>query len=399
MNGRTVVDLADADFLCAVDDPDGVEVMAAGLAAAGVGECTTTIGCPSAWGGPRRARLHRAVEGLGLVYPHAAGDLVPRALLIAASHADAATTVCTVVETLLVPGEPPGSHPSPDAELWTAQRVVRDGGTWRIDQCAAGDATESEDLVVFAARSELVLVDGAVADRLLHDLDSAAAGARVVRVDRGLVERHGRRWTPVEPIDFGFPEPPVAPPRKLPRALLVLALAAVVVLGAAGLIARWPQSAAGARLTQSVGPVTLTVPDGWRRTALSGDRPDDGRGLRAVFADDGDGRRLIVVVTALRPGATRETVARSMANRMAQRGDDVVVEFAAESTYGGRPVISYREVPASGPAVSWYVAVEPAGQDPTAAPLQVSIGCQPGTGEDPIDPPCRAAVATVRVER
>ncbi len=399
MNGRTVVDLADADFLCAVDDPDGVEVLAAGLAAVGVGETTTTIGCPSSWGRPRRARLHRALEGIGPVRPHVAAELVPRALLIAASHADAAITVCTVVETLLVPGEPPGSGHLPEAELWTAQRVVRDGGTWRIDQCAAGDATESEDLVAFAARSELVLVDGAVADRLLPVLDGAAAGARVVPVDRGLVERHGWRWKPVEPIDFGFPEPPVAPPRKLSRALLVLMLVGVVVLGAAGVIARWPQSAADVRMTQSVGPVTLTVPQDWRRTVLSGDRPDDGRGLRAVFADDGDGRRLIVVVTVLRPGATRESVARSMANRIAQRGDDVVVEFAAESTYGGRPVISYREVPASGPAVSWYIVVEPAGQGPAAAPLQVSIGCQPGTGEDPIDPPCRTAVATVRISR
>lgn len=399
MSGRTVVDLADADFLCAVDDPDGVAVLTAGLAAVGVGERTTTIGCPSAWGRPRRARLHRALEGICPVRPHVAPDLVPRALLIAASHADAAITVCTVVETLLVPGEPPGSGHLPDAEVWTAQRVVRDGSMWRIAECAAGDATDTEDLATLAARSELVLMDGAVADRMLPVLDGAAAGARVVRVDRGLVERHGARWRQTDRIDFGFPEPPVAPPRRLPRALLVLVLVAVVVLGVAGLIARWPQSPADARTTQSVGPVTLTVPDGWRRTALTGDRPDEGRGLRAVFADDGDGRRLIVVVTALRPGATRETVARSLANRMAQRGDDVVVEFAAESTYGGRPVISYREVPASGPAVSWYVAVEPAGQDPTAAPLQVSIGCQPGTGEDPIDPPCRAAVSTVRVER
>ncbi|MFZ2511261.1 MAG: hypothetical protein WAW85_09265 [Gordonia sp. (in: high G+C Gram-positive bacteria)] len=87
---------------------------------------------------------------------------------------------------------------------------------------------------------------------------------------------------------------------------------------------------------------------GWRRTELSCDRADDGRGLRAVFADGADRRRLIVVVTALRDGADRDSVAQSLANRIAQRGDDVVVEFAPASSYGGREVISYREAPRIG---------------------------------------------------
>jgi len=52
-------------------------------------------------------------------------------------------------------------------------------------------------------------------------------------------------------------------------------------------------------------------------------------------------------------------------------------------------VISYREAPASGPPVRWYILVDDA--------VQVSLGCQAGTGTADIDPPCRRAVASVRV--
>ncbi|MFZ2509654.1 MAG: type VII secretion-associated protein, partial [Gordonia sp. (in: high G+C Gram-positive bacteria)] len=74
---------------------------------------------------------------------------------------------------------------------------------------------------------------------------------------------------------------------------------------------------------------------------------------------------------------------------ISQRGDDVVVEFSADAVYGGRQVISYREAPASGAAIAWYVLVD--------GTTQISVGCQAGTGPAPIDPPCQAAVTSISV--
>ena len=382
--GRAVADLADADFLRAVDGPDGVAALTTGVTALQLNPETTTIGCPSTWGRPRRGRLHRAVQQ---VCP--SGRLVPRALLIAASHADAATSSVVVIETLLVPGERPGEHPDP----WSAQWVSRTGSAWRIERSEAGEAPGHGDsevpdaLVAFAGAAEVVLVDGP-GEMTEEALRRALPGARVARVERALVRRHGHRWQPPEPVDFAFPEPPIAPARRVPRVAVVLAAAVVLALIVAGLAARWPRQATAALTPlHTIGPVAVEIPADWRRTELSGDRADDGRGLRAVFADGTDGRRLIVVVTALRDGADRESVAQSLANRIAQRGDDVVVEFAPASSYGGREVISYREAPESGPAIRWYVLVDDG--------LQVSVGCQDGNGAQRIDPVCARAVGSV----
>ncbi|MFT3663229.1 MAG: type VII secretion-associated protein [Gordonia sp. (in: high G+C Gram-positive bacteria)] len=382
--GPAVVDLADAAFLTAVDDPDGVHALTVGLRACGVGPGTTTIGYPSTWGRPRRERLECALVGLGY---GASPTPVPRALLIAASHADAAVMTCVVIETLLIPGEPP------DGRAWSAQRAVRDGGAWRIDAGTAGEIDDDparRELLDLVAGADLVLVDGAAAGSVSSA--TTAPGRRVIAVDRALVRRHGERWSGpfrhgAARLDFGFPPPPDAVSRRAARVVLVLAAATVLALGATGAVARWSRPGAAAVSTQRVGPVAMEVPAGWARTELSGDRPGDGRGVRAVFADRDDGRRLIVVVTALRPGATRASVAESMAHRIGQRGDDVVVEFAAGARYAGRSVIAYREVPASGPAVRWYIVVDP------GTPLQVSIGCQAGSGE--VEAVCRSAVASV----
>ena len=84
----------------------------------------------------------------------------------------------------------------------------------------------------------------------------------------------------------------------------------------------------------------------------------------------------------------RESVAGSLRNRIEQRGDDVVTEFSAATRFGGRDVIGYRESPASGGAIRWYVVVDDG--------LQVSIGCQAGTAAESPDDECAAAVRSVR---
>ncbi|MFT3714567.1 MAG: type VII secretion-associated protein [Gordonia sp. (in: high G+C Gram-positive bacteria)] len=195
-------------------------------------------------------------------------------------------------------------------------------------------------------------------------------------------------------IDFGFEPPRFARRRRTGRAMAAAVVLAVVVLGAVGAYGHWSRSRAPAAQRQVLGAVAVDVPGDWRRTALSDDDAD-GRGLRAVFADPDDGRRLIVVVTGLQPGATLRSVAVSLRNRIAQRGGDRdgdagVREFSAATRYAGRDVVSYREAPASGPAVHWYVQV--------IGDRQVSIGCQDGTGEAAVDGPCRGAVGSVRRE-
>ncbi len=307
-----------------------------------------------------------------------------RAEAIAASHSDAMIRRCAVIERLMIDGEDPDEPPA-----WAGKLVVRSGEGWRITDWDAGESVA--DLVAladFAGRAELVVLD-ALGEEPVAALARVLPTVRVAGTDPGLLTAHER--CAAAPAGFVFPPPPAPRSRRRGRLLAVGLLAAVVLLGGLGVVARWPRPASAVpAAVQRVGPVSVRVPAPWRRTELSGDRPDDGRGLRAVFAAPDDGRRLITVVTALRPGATRESVAASLAGRAAQRGDDVVVEFSASSSYAGREVISYREAPVSGPAVRWYIVVLDG--------IQVSTGCQDGTGAESVDDACRTAVASLRLD-
>ncbi|MFT4087217.1 MAG: type VII secretion-associated protein, partial [Gordonia sp. (in: high G+C Gram-positive bacteria)] len=175
----TVADLGFAPILDAIDDADAVPRLASAFAGSGaVGEL---IGCPSTWGGPRRARLDAALRSVGR---HA--ELVPRAELIAASHADAAAETCAVVETAIVPALD---------GVWSVQRVARGRGGWRIERSAVLER-ETGDAGALLSGSDLVVVDGpdpdALDDAVLR-LAALAPGRRVCVVDRALLTRHGAR--------------------------------------------------------------------------------------------------------------------------------------------------------------------------------------------------------------
>lgn len=308
------------------------------------------------------------------------------ALAIAASHSDALTRSCLVVERLTTVDDHPDDEP-----LWTATLVSRSADHWVLGDCDAGELDcDASELVKLARRAELVVVGGFGAE-LADRLAAVVPAARVVAVDDDLTRVHGWRWAGrASSSEASWPAPPVAPRRTAGRWVAAGVAGGVLVLGGLGVAARWPRPAMASTPTvERIGPVAVQVPASWRRTELAGDRVDDGRGVRAVFAAPDDGRRLVAVVTGLRDGATQASVAQSLANRLTQRGDDVVVEFAPASSYGGREVITYRELPASGPAVRWYVAVLDG--------VQVSVGCQEGTGTESIDAPCRAAVESLAV--
>ena len=330
---------------------------------------------PTVWGPVRTAAMVAELRDAGV-----AAEPLPRAVAIAASHADAAAASCLVVETSLLPST--GGH-------WSAHLLVRRDGEWTV---GTGEVTLPGRIPVdpgwarLAERADAVFVDGpdpAAVQRAVRVM-ADAFGVRADVVDREVLAEYGGRTRLASGADLlaGLPLPPVAPRKRSARAPAVVAAMLLVAAAGAAAWTHWPRAAVPAKQTAQVGSVTVEVPGAWRRT----DQQAGSGGQRVVFAAPGDGRRVIVAVSRLRSSATRESVAQSLRNRIAQRGDDAVAEFSADLEYAGRRVIGYRENPVSGAPVAWYVVVD--------GSTQVSVGCQPGTGEVSIDEVCRAAVGS-----
>ncbi|MGC4934193.1 type VII secretion-associated protein [Gordonia sp. DT30] len=370
----------------------------------GGGGAPVLIGYPSTWGPVRSGVLARAAGSL-----HPASTFTPRAILIARSHADVTVTRCAVVETTHVPAH--RSDPTdPGPPRWDVQRLRRGGGGWVIE--ASGVLVPSGDGAADAAAVEALIddgieavyVDGAdggdVGAAISLILEYAVAG-RIVAVDRRRIARWGAKAAHPVPLDFGdldaeFLSPPESSRRgrgarrMLGAAAAVMTVLVVVLAVCAWLSQRGEQAPATDRqVTQ--GRTTVLIPSGWQRTEqgpVSG-APGPAAQSRAVFVAPDDGSRILLIQSPVRSGSTPSSVAVSLRNRIAQRGDDVVSEFSASTLFAGRDVISYREAPASGAPIRWYVLVE--------HDLQVSLGCQAGTGGDSVDTPCATAVASVRI--
>ncbi|GAA1481693.1 hypothetical protein GCM10009624_21330 [Gordonia sinesedis] len=364
------------------------------------------VGYPSTWGSVRSGVLTRAVADLDT-----AVELVPRAILVARSHTDESVHRCAVVETTHVPRYP-ADPMRPTRPAWDVQIMRRTGRGWTIersgvlepsgDEWGAADAAAVEGLIDDGVES--VFIDGedrAEVRRAIDVVSAHAVAGRVVAVDRALLRRSAWRT--------GLPEPLAEAPAALGAAdagragrtrrarwawPAAAAVAVVIALGALGV--GWWQQGRGvtepATRSVTVDRTTLVVPADWRQagqSAPSADTDPDVTQSRTVFADPADGGRILLIQSDLRSGSTLASVATSMANRIRQRGDDVVTEFSPSTRFAGRDVISYREAPASGAAIRWYVLV--------ADGLQVSIGCQGGTGGEAVDDACREAVATARI--
>ncbi|MGC4962255.1 type VII secretion-associated protein [Gordonia sp. DT101] len=365
------------------------------------GPLPMVVGYPSTWGRVRSSVLDRATEDIG-----AAVTLVPRAVLIARSHSDGAMQRCAVVETTHFPGVPVDPA-RPRSARWDVARLRRTSAGWEIE---AADVLEpeSDDMparteAIVDDSVEAVFVDGADPAEVARAIDVVATHAlagRVVAVDRQLIRRYGWRTGRPEGTDrlIGAVERPAqdAPGPTRSRtgrwivAAGVTAVAVALVAGVVGFLQRGPEGPP-VEQTVALGRTTIDVPADWRRSEL-GRRPDDGgtdEPSRSVFADRADGRRILVVQSDVRTDSTLASVATSLGNRIRQRGDDVVTEFSAITRFMGRDVISYREAPASGSAIRWYVLVEHG--------LQVSVGCQAGTAGESVDAECAHAVSSVRI--
>ncbi|MFW0796136.1 type VII secretion-associated protein [Gordonia sp. CPCC 205515] len=354
------------------------------------------IGHPSTWGRPRTAVLARSTADLGVPT-----TVVPRALLIARSHTDLAVQRCAVVETTHRP-EPPSDPARPPQTWWDVTRLRRTSAGWEVEDSdiLEPDATDLGDRVeeVIADSVEMVLVDGTDPAQNTHAVDvltTHALAGRVLPVDRAIVRRYGwRTGRPEGSDDHGAPPPvaaPPAPPRRFARywipAAGAIAVLIAVVAGVVGFLQRDDDPAEHTQRV-AVGRTSLEVPADWRRSEL-GSGQASSASSRTVFADPATGRRILVVQSQVRADSSLASVATSLNNRIRQRGDDVVTEFSPSTRFMGRDVISYREAPASGSAIRWYVLVEDG--------LQVSIGCQNGDEGESVDAECATAVESVRI--
>ncbi|WP_343287251.1 type VII secretion-associated protein [Gordonia sp. SID5947] len=362
------------------------------------GPLPLVLGYPSTWGRVRSSVLARATADIGVPV-----TLVPRAVLIARSHTDGSMQRCAVVETTHFPTVP-GDPARPTQPRWDVARLRRMSSGWEIE---ATDVLEPESDDI-AARTETIVddsvesvfVDGADPAEVTRAVDVVAAHAlagRVVAVDRELIRRYGWRTGGPEGADQRFgvsgtqvQEPPRAVRSRTGRWMTAAGVAAVAVALVAGVVGFLQRDGDGPPVEQTValGRTGVEVPADWRRSELarSGGGGTD-RPSRTVFADVEDGRRILVVQSEVRADSTLASVATSLGNRIRQRGDDVVTEFSASTRFMGREVISYREAPASGSAIRWYVLVEHG--------LQVSVGCQAGTAGESVDTECAHAVSSV----
>lgn len=291
-----------------------------------------------------------------------------RPLAIARSHADAGVAVVLVVAT---DGREWLVHQSSGAAAGSAHTVLRGSVEVLV-----------EKLPVVARSADLVVVDAA-ASRVSIAMRTVACligPARLLAVDEGLLRRFGaHRPLPVlNSVVEGFVHRRV---RRWPGVLVAVAL---VAGAAAGVVLTRPGAVTAAPVV--VGGVPVQIPDDWRRTELTGEPAP-----RVVFVEPGTGSRIVVAVSPLRAGATPESVATSLAERIRQRGDDAVSDFARRAEFAGQTVIAYRETPDSGAPIRWYVRViEVDGRGMS----QVSVGCQ-DSGAAEFERECRRAVASV----
>lgn len=362
-----------------------------------VGHAPLVIGHPSTWGSVRRGVLARAASAVGVP-----ATLLPRAVLVARSHSDTVMGNCVVVETTHRPCYPTGTTPGP----WDVQRMLRTSTGWIVERSGVltvgEDAAMGEQIVALIDDSvEAVFVDGAdpvVVQDAIEQICAYAVAGRVVAVDRSVLRRHGARTTVVAPLPdiavSALPDPTMRPSWVRRHRVAVAAASAIVMgLAVAGVVGWRHDEPAGTDYRDAaVGRTTLSTPASWHESSLPapGDPADRGTSrARTVFTDPATGGRILLVQSDVRSASTLESVARSLGNRITQRGDEVVSEFSASTTFGGREVIAYREAPASGSAIRWYVLVDD--------DLQVSVGCQAGSAGEPVDAECARAVSTVQI--
>lgn len=145
-----------------------------------------------------------------------------------------------------------------------------------------------------------------------------------------------------------------------------------------------PESDAG---SITIGPVSLTVPDGWRimdPATASADR-------LVLEPDTGLKARITVTQEQLQiPDASYDQIAADLAAEMATSPAGRYTPIRRDVVFGGRSGLAYTEHPEGGSTVDWHVIVEHS--------IQISIGCQYQTGgHDSITPICEDLASSLDV--
>ncbi|CAM2823331.1 Type VII secretion-associated protein (TIGR03931 family) [Prescottella defluvii] len=169
----------------------------------------------------------------------------------------------------------------------------------------------------------------------------------------------------------------------------VMSVLGVLALGV-GASAIWqarepePSASGGSVQRLEVGRVSVAVPDSWQVRPGQPGRLD-------LAPDGGPDHRVLVMPTEIAAGSDLAAVARSLEQRMAERGpDSPFSEFVPETEFADRRVISYLESPDERTGVRWYVLVE--------NDAQVSVGCRFLGGDwDAAAGSCEQAVGGVTV--
>ncbi|WP_280435314.1 type VII secretion-associated protein [Nocardia carnea] len=141
--------------------------------------------------------------------------------------------------------------------------------------------------------------------------------------------------------------------------------------------------------SMTVGPITFTVPEGWRvtnPTTASTDRVvlEPTQGLKA--------RITVIQEQLLVPGAGYEQVAADLEAKRATAAPGLYSPIRRDVVFGGRSGLAYSEHPEGGSTVDWHVIVEHS--------IQISIGCQYQTGgQDSITPICEDLASSLDITR
>ncbi|RMI31836.1 type VII secretion-associated protein [Nocardia stercoris] len=168
-------------------------------------------------------------------------------------------------------------------------------------------------------------------------------------------------------------------------------LVAAVVVGAVLLGHRGGDANSGATASpvsdsdtvRTAGRVEFPVPARWQVTTPAADRTE--------MQPAGDAhQRITVAQTALKPGASVEDVANSLAAQLRAQPAGQVSELDREAVFADRPGLSYQQFRTDGTTIYWHVMVDQG--------MQVSVGCQYPNEQWPrISAVCERVVAGLRI--
>lgn len=247
-------------------------------------------------------------------------------------------------------------------------------------------------------RVDAVLVTGAEDPAVHRHLTAGITSAVIVPAEDVLRADLAPASEPPGFADVAVPWADPAPSSRLPlptrrRRLPLLMAAAVLVAAAAAVGAAvvflpglGPTTAPAADALQhfEIGSVRIDLPGGWMSRSTKPGRLD-------LTPDGADGRRIVVIPTAVGAGSDRAAVARALEQRILDRGPDgPFSDFDPAAEFAGRVSVSYLESPDDRSRVRWHVLVE--------NDTQVSVGCQFRDGDwDALARDCALAVGSVAV--